>query len=103
MQAVVPVYKSGQIIRSRNLPDQNMSIMQFEVNAAEATEDNIIAFYKDRFARKGWKLKEIKSYAGNGSVFSFVNDESVTVSIQTITKGIKDKGKLQVIVNMSRQ
>ncbi len=102
MQAIVPVYDSGKIIQTQNLPDQNMSIIQYEVNAAEASEENIIRFYKDIFAKKGWKLQEMKNYAGNGSVFSFI-DESATVSIQTITKEIKDGGTLKVILNLSRQ
>ncbi len=101
MQAVVPVYKSGQIIQAQELPEQNMSIMQYVLNATEATEESVIDFYKDCFRKMGWKLQEMKHYAGNGSVFSFSNDESETVTIQTITNDIKEQGKLKIVINMS--
>lgn len=100
-RAMIPAVQSAKIVQTRNLPEQKMSILQYEVSANETTEEEIIDFYKDRFAEKGWKLKEMQNYAGNGSVFSFT-DESSEVSIQTITKGIKDQGKLKVVINLSQ-
>lgn len=102
MQALVPVYQSGQIIQAREIPDQNMIVMQYLVDATEATEDRVIDFYRDFFRTKGWKMQEIKRYTGNGSVFSFMSDEAETVTIQTITKEIKEQRKLKVVINMSR-
>lgn len=100
LQAMVPAVRSAKIVQTRNRPDEKMGILQYEVSASETTEEEIISFYKDSFAKKGWRLQEMQNYAGNGSVFSFA-DESSEVSIQTITKGIKDQGKLKVIINLS--
>ena len=101
LRAMIPAVQSARIVQTRNLPEQKMSILQYEVSANETTEEEIIGFYKDSFAKKGWKLKEMQNYAGNGSVFSFA-DESSEVSIQTITREIKDQGKLKVIINLSQ-
>jgi hypothetical protein len=100
-RAMIPAAQSAKIVQTRNLPGEKMRILQYEVSAEETTEEEIIGFYKDRFAEKGWKLMEMQNYAGNGSVFSFA-DESAEVSIQTITRGIKDQGKLKVIINLSQ-
>ncbi len=101
LRAMIPAVQSAKIVKIRNLPDEKMGILQYEVSSDETTEEEIISFYKDSFAKKGWKLQEMQNYAGNGSVFSFV-DESAEVSIQTITRGIKDHGKLKIIINLSQ-
>ncbi len=101
LQTMIPAVQSAKIVQTRNLPDEKISILQYEVSANETTEVEIIAFYKDIFAQKGWKLQEMQNYAGNGSVFSFAG-ESAEVSIQTITKEIKNQGKLKIIINLSQ-
>lgn len=106
IQTLVPVYTAGQLIRIQHVPDQAISIMQYELNAQETTEEKVIGFYKKTFAQKGWKLKEIQTYAGDGSVFTFLNnayDSAETVTIQTIIRDIKKHGKLKVIINLHRQ
>ena len=103
MQAVVPIYKPGKILQTKNLPGENMSIIQYELDSTEATEKSLINFYKSSMVHKGWKLEKLKKYPGNGSIFSFSKEESPILSVQVITRGIKQSGKIKVVLNFSRE
>jgi hypothetical protein len=78
-----------------------MSIIQYELNATDATEESLINFYKNSMAHKGWKLEKLKKYPGNGSIFSFSKKKSPMLSVQVITRTIKQNGKMKVVLNFS--
>lgn len=102
MLAEVPIYQKGKIVQKSELPAERMSIIQYEINATEATEDSLVSFYKDSMLPKGWELNELKQYAGDGSVFTFTKKEQATLTIQVISKGVRQSGKLKVVLNLTR-
>jgi hypothetical protein len=103
MEAVVPIYKTGKVLQTKNLPDENMSIIQYELDATNVTENSLINFYKSSMTPKGWEIKKLEKFSGNGSVFSFSKKESPLLSVQIITRGIKQNGKIKVVLNFSRE
>lgn len=103
MQVVVPIYKSGKILQTKNIPAENMSIIQYELDASDTSEESLINFYKSSMTHKGWKLEKLKKYPGNGSIFSFSKKESPLLSVQVITRAIKQNGKMKVVLNFSRE
>lgn len=103
MQMEVPIYKTGKILETKNLPDENISIIQYELDATNTTEDGLINFYKSSMTQKGWELEKLKKFSGNGSIFSFLKKGSPILSIQVITHGIKQNGKIKVVLNFSHE
>ena len=78
-----------------------MSIIQFEIEAIQASEEKILDFYKNTMTEKGWEFKELKQWPGNGSVLSITKKDWATLSTQTITRQIKDTGKIKVVLNLT--
>ncbi len=45
LQAMIPAVQSAKIAQTRNLPDEKIGILQYEVSSDEITEEEIISFH----------------------------------------------------------
>ena len=103
MKKAIPLYEGATIVKSTSIPEENMSVIQYDVEASQVSEEALIDFYKDSMNKNGWELEEFKQWTNNGSVFSFTKKEWATLSIQIInTKQMKDIGKIKVVLNLTR-
>ena len=104
MKKEVPLYQGAKIVKTSN-PDEKTSVIQYEVAASEASEeDKIIDFYKDSMTKKGWEFQEneLKRWKNNGSVFSLTKQNVGTLSVQTIIRGVEKTKKMTVVLNLTR-
>ena len=103
MQQMVPLHEGASVIEAKDVPEEAESIIQFDIEASQSSEDDIIQFYRSTMMDKGWEFEEIKRWPGNGSVFSMTDEDRGTLTIQTITKQIKQTGKIRVVLNLRRE
>ena len=102
MEGIVPLYEGASVVDARSVEDHRENIVQFDIQASKASEDDIIEFYRNVMVERGWTLADIKRYTGDGSVFSMVKDGVGTLTIQTIIKDSENTGQIRVVLNLTK-
>jgi hypothetical protein len=103
MKVMVPMHHGACVVEAKEVPEERESIIQFDIEASEASEDDIIEFYKTAMTDRGWEFEELERWAGNGSVFSMTREGYGTLTIQTVTKQVEQTGKIRVVLNLKRE
>ena len=103
MRQAVPVQEGASIVEAKEIPGEGEGIIQYDIEASQSSEDDIIEFYRSRMTESGWKFEDIERWAGNGSVFSMTREDRSTLTIQTITKQTEKTGKIRVVLNLRRE
>ena len=100
MENLVPLPEGGAVTDKRHIEEHGETVIQYEIDASQMSEDDIIAFYTEAMGEKGWESEDIKRWPGNGSVFSMTEHDRGTLTVQTITKNVKETGKIRVVLNL---
>jgi hypothetical protein len=103
MRQVVPLQEGARLVEAKEIPGEGEGIMQYDIEAAQSSEDDIIEFYRSRMTESGWKFEDIERWAGNGSVFSMTCEDQGTLTVQTVTKQTEKTGKIRVVLNLKRE
>ena len=101
MERLVPVYQGATVLDKRHIEEHGETIIQYEIEVSKASEDDVIELYTAAMEQKGWKSEDIKRWPGNGSVFSMIKRDHGTLTVQTITKNVKETGKIRVVLNLT--
>ena len=92
MKSQVPLYEGAKIVNTTVRDSANTVIFEIAIDAAQASEDEILAFYKDSMGKNGWEYSDEKRYPKNGSAFTLTKNDYGTLSGQTIIKNMKQTG-----------
>jgi hypothetical protein len=100
MRQEVPIFEHAKELDAY-MPNDKMSVISLEVDVSEASQQELLDFYKNTMTGKGWELKDLKDYGKNGSVMELFKEDMGTLSVMTIMKKTEKTGKIPVTLNLT--
>jgi len=100
MKKQIPIFEGAEVIESY-MPEKKTGVIKMEMDMSKSSQKEILDFYKDTMASKGWELKKFKDYGKNGSIMELVKDDMGTLSVMTIMKKVEKTGKIPLTLNLT--